>query len=163
MHIFASTIVVIILVLLQTTLMHHLAIEGVIPDLSLIAIVFLANKNGKMLGETSGFVAGLVEDFLSLSPLGFHSFVKTVIGFLFGYTKGVVFIGTIFMPVVMTAAATFLKFLLVGILKAFFQMTSLGLDFFSWPTLIEFGYNMLLSPFIFAILGLFKFLLPKER
>lgn len=154
---------VILLVLLQSTVMHVAAIEGVIPDLSLIAIVYLANKNGRILGETTGFAAGIVEDFLSVAPLGFHALLKTIVGFLFGYTQGVVFLGAILIPVLMTAVATVIKLFLVSVLNVFFQFPSLGHAFFSMQSLIEIGYNVFLSPFIFAFLGLFKIFLPRSH
>lgn len=158
-----SIIFMMIFVLLQTTLMHHIAIEGVIPDLSLIVLIFLANRNGRVTGETAGFAGGLVEDFLSLSPMGFHALMKTVIGFLYGYTFGVVFIGSLLMPMLMVGIASLIKAFLASVIIALFQVPGSIHSFFSWQTMIEVGYNMILSPFMFAFLGIFKFLLPRAR
>lgn len=158
-----SIATVCLFVLLQSTILKFIAIEGVIPDISLIAIVFLANKNGRILGETAGFAAGIAEDLLSLSPLGFHALLKTVLGFLFGFTKGVVFLDAVLMPVLMTSVATVLKLILISILNAFIHLPSLTFAFFSFQTLIEIGYTLLLSPFIFAFLGLFRTFLPRSR
>ena len=151
-----------VFVLLQTTVMHRLAFQGVIPDLSLIAIVFIANKNGTIAGQSVGFAAGMVEDFLSLSPLGFHALMKTLIGFFVGMTFGVVFMDSLFIPMVMVGAAALAK----NILSAFLMTLaddSVSAGFFSLTTLLEIAYTMILSPFVFAFLGLFKFLLPKVR
>jgi rod shape-determining protein MreD len=161
MHPFFSGLIIVVFILLQTTILHTVAIEGVVPDLSLIALVFLANKNGKIFGESLGFIGGLVEDFLSLSPLGFHAVVKTLIGYLFGLTHGVVFIGALLMPMLMVCIATLLKSLLVAAVTAFFQIPLSAFSFFSMKTVIELGCNVFLSPFIFAFLGLFR--IPKER
>jgi rod shape-determining protein MreD len=158
-----SVLTVSVFVLLQSTVLHVIAINGVIPDLSLIAIVYLANKNGRTFGETLGFAAGIVEDLLSLAPLGFHAFLKTTIGFLFGYTRGVVFLDSVLMPVLLTTIATIIKLLLVSILGIFIQLPSLAHAFFSTQTLIEIGYTLLLSPFIFAFLGLFHVFLPRSH
>ena len=163
MQLLISAITFAILVLLQTTLLHYIAIQGIIPDLSLIVLVFLSNRNGKFVGETIGFIGGLFEDFLSLSPLGFHALIKTSIGFLFGFTHGIVFIGAILMPMLMIGIATIAKALIVSVISSFFQTGVSGYSFFSFKTIIELGYNVLVSPFFFALLGFFKFLQPKER
>ncbi|MDR2588520.1 MAG: rod shape-determining protein MreD [Spirochaetales bacterium] len=150
-------------VLLQSTaFMHKLAFSGVVPDLSLIAVIFLANRNGRIMGETAGFAGGLVEDFLSLAPLGFHALVKTLIGFFVGGTCGLVFTGSLFLPMLMTGAATLVKCFL-SMLLLMISGGSSASGFFSWATLIEMGYTMLLTPFLFAFLGFFKFLSPGTR
>ncbi len=163
MHLFVSIAFTAVFVLSQTTLLHHAAIHGVIPDVSLIVLVFLANRNGKIHGETVGFAAGLMEDFLSLSPLGFHALMKTLIGYLFGITHGVIFIGAMLMPMLMVGLATFIKSVIAAVLVSLFSVPLGTHAFFSWNTLIEIGYNVALSPFIFAFLGLFAFLVPKSR
>ncbi|MCK5007202.1 MAG: rod shape-determining protein MreD, partial [Spirochaetales bacterium] len=58
-------------VVLQSTLLHWVAVRGVIPDLGLIVLVFVAIRRGSMTAQLSGFASGVVEDVLSLSPLGF--------------------------------------------------------------------------------------------
>ena len=158
-----SIAVTVAFVLLQSTVAHeYMKFKGVIPDLSLIAIIFLANKNGKILGETSGFAAGLVEDILSTSSLGFHAIIKTLMGFLAGSTFGVIFMGSLFMPMLMTGVATILKCLLTSVLVVITSEPGIT-SFFSLATLIEVGYNMVLAPFIFALLGFLKVLVPGVR
>jgi rod shape-determining protein MreD len=157
-----SVAVTIIFVLLQSTVAHRIAIEGIIPDFSLIAIIFLANRNGRIIGETAGFAGGFVEDFLSLSPLGFHALIKTIIGFFVGSTFGVIFIGSLFMPMLMAAAATLIKCFMSAVLMTITNEPGI-ISFFSLSTLIEIAYNMILAPFVFAFLGFFKFLVPRVR
>ena len=149
-------------VLLQTTVLHRFAFQGIIPDLSLIIVVYIANKNGTITGQSVGFAAGMVEDFLSLSPLGFHALMKTLIGFFAGMTFGVVFMDSLFIPMLMIGAAATVKNILSAFLLAFTDDV-LSSGFFSFETLIEIVYTMILSPFIFAFLGLFKILTPRAR
>ena len=157
-----SAILAVLFVLLQTTILHKLAFHGVIPDLSLIVIVFIANKNGSLMGQSAGFAAGMVEDFLSLSPLGFHALVKTLVGFFVGLSFGVVFMDSFFIPMLMVGAASVAKNILAAFLMMFTGDTGAA-GFFSFTTLIEIAYTVILSPFVFAFLGLFKVLLPKAR
>ena len=149
-------------VLLQSTVLHVIAFHGVIPDLSLIAVIFIANRNGPVFGQSAGFIGGLVEDFLSLSPLGFHALLKTVIGFCAGMSFGAVFFGSLFMPMLMAGAASIVKNFMTAILMAIIS-DSASANIFSWATLIEIVYNMILAPFVFALLGFIKILVPKVR
>lgn len=158
-----AVLVTILLVILQSTLLNKIAIQGVKPDLSLLAMIYLSNKNGKMLGQTLGFCSGLVEDFLSVSPLGFNGFIKTLIGFLFGLTEGTFFIDSVIIPMAMSGVATLLKGFMVWVLSLFFTLENLHFTFFSWSFLIEVGYNMFLAPFVFAFLGLIHGLTPKKQ
>ncbi|MDR1626115.1 MAG: rod shape-determining protein MreD [Spirochaetia bacterium] len=162
MRLAASIVLTVAFVLFQTTFLHAVAFQGVIPDLSLIAVVFIANRNGTVAGQTVGFAGGLVEDFLSLSPLGFHALLKTLVGFLAGMSFGIIFIGSFFMPMLMVGAASVLKNVLAALVMALTSDPAAG-SFFSLQTLIETGYNMVLSPFVFAILGFIKIIVPKVR
>jgi len=86
---FFLTIGVSLLVLLaQTTLVPHLAIGTIIPDLLLIWIVYLGISRGHVPAMTAGFFLGLLMDTLAGDDgmLGLSSLTKTVAGFLAGYT-----------------------------------------------------------------------------
>jgi rod shape-determining protein MreD len=150
-------------VLLQTTLLPYVAIRGVKPDLVLIILVFVSIRKGAMTGQVSGFAAGLVEDFLSLSPLGFHAFFRTCIGFFYGLTAGNIFIDPILMPPVLVIIATLFKGLVSSLLTAIFALPAIGFAAFHGPFWIELGYTAVLAPFCFAALGLFKALRPKDK
>ena len=162
MRLIVSAAIAAAFVLLQTTLLHRFAFQGVIPDLSLIAIVFIANKNGTISGQSVGFATGMVEDFLSFAPLGFHALMKTLIGFLAGMSFGVVIMDSFFIPMLMVGAAAITKNIFSAFLIALTD-NSVSTGFFSITTLIEISYTVILSPFVFALLGLFKILLPKAR
>jgi len=151
------------LIVLQTTILHRIAIEGAKPDLVLLTVVYLANKNGKMAGQTYGFVSGLIEDFLSVSPLGFNGFLKTIVGFLYGLTSETFFIDQIIIPMIMGGVATLLKGFGVLFLSWIFNIENLHFNLFSLPFLIELGYNMVIAPFLFALLGLIRGVSPKKQ
>ena len=144
------------LVLLQTNLLRVISIGGAVPDVALIVLVFLANRNGSMPAQVSGFVAGIVQDFVSLAPLGFHALVRTVTGYLFGLSRGNIFIDPILMPVIVILIATLLKGVLSGLLGLIFGISSLFPGLFSTKFLVEILYNSFLAPFIFGILGMIR-------
>jgi rod shape-determining protein MreD len=150
-------------VVLQSTLLHWVAIRGVIPDLGLIILVFVAIRRGSMTAQLSGFATGLIEDVLSLSPLGFHALIRTVVGFLYGLTVGSIFVDPILMPVLLTIIATLFKALISSLLVSFLSIPAEGFSVFTGPLWIEMGYNAVLAPFLFALLGLLKVLKPQNK
>jgi rod shape-determining protein MreD len=63
-------LVVISLVVLQTTVFTHLRVFGAVPDLTLVATVAMAYEEGPMAGAVFGFAAGLSTDLFLSTPLG---------------------------------------------------------------------------------------------
>jgi rod shape-determining protein MreD len=158
-----STGMIALAVVLQSTLLHWVAIRGVIPDLGLIILVYVAIRRGSMTAQLSGFATGVVEDFLSLSPLGFHAFIRTLVGFLYGLTVGSIFVDPILMPVILTIIATLIKGLVSSVLVSFLSIPAQGFSVFTGPLWIEMGYNAVLAPFLFALLGLVKVFKPQNK
>jgi rod shape-determining protein MreD len=70
--------------LLQTTVIPFLKIGGVMPDLVLIFLIFLALFCGSLSGGIAGFVVGFLEDFLVGRCIG----SRALSGFLTGYVTG---------------------------------------------------------------------------
>lgn len=160
---FLSSGLIALAVVLQSTLLHWIAVRGVIPDLGLIVLVFVAIRRGSMTAQLSGFVSGVVEDVLSLSPLGFHAFIRTVVGFLYGLTEGGIFVDPILMPVILIIIATIFKALISSLLVVFLSIPAAGFGVFTGPLWIELGYNAVLAPFLFAALGLLKAFKSRDK
>lgn len=155
-NILISSGILVALVLLQTNILHAIAIAGAVPDVALIVLISLSNRNGSMPGQTSGFVAGLVQDFVSLAPLGFNAFIRTLTGFLFGLTRGNIFVDPILVPMLMAFSGTLLKEILSGLLAAVFGIHSAVPALFSVRFLVELVYNSVLAPFVFGLMGLIR-------
>ncbi len=160
---FLSSGLIVLAIVLQSTLLHWVAVRGVIPDLGLIVLVFVAIRRGSMTAQLSGFASGVVEDVLSLSPLGFHAFIRAAVGFLYGLTEGSIFVDPILMPVILIIIATLFKALISSLLVAFLSIPAAGFGVFAGPLWIELGYNAVLAPFLFAVLGLLKALKPRDK
>jgi len=150
-------------VILESTLLHRIKISNVIPDLSLIILVYIAYRKGSMTGQVSGFVTGLTEDFLSISPLGLNAFIKTFIGYIYGMIQGNVFVDPLLMPIILVAVATLVKALLLAVFEVIFPIPQITAHFFTHDLWISILYNSLLAPFFFALLNLIKALKPGEK
>jgi rod shape-determining protein MreD len=73
------------LVILQVLTSDVLSINGILPDISLIFLIWIVIEKGQLKGELSGFVIGLGLDMLSGGILGSQALSKAIVGFLLGY------------------------------------------------------------------------------
>ncbi len=158
-----GTIIAIGFAVLQSNVLHGIAITGVVPDVALIVVVFLANKKGSLVGELTGFGAGVAQDLLSLAPIGFHAFSKTLIGYLVGKTHGKTFLDPIFLPILMVFIATLMQGLMASTLVAVFRIEPAFSGVLSTRFAVELAYNALLAPPIFALLRFVPPLVEAER
>jgi|APSaa5957512622_1039677.scaffolds.fasta_scaffold65189_2 rod shape-determining protein MreD len=138
---------------LQSVFFKNGLIAGVTPDIALIILIFSANQQGSYRSQTSGFIAGLIQDFLSITPLGFHAFTRTLLAYLNGLFKGKLFLDPILMPVLLTAIGTLLKAVFGYLLLVFFSPEHAEM-IFTARLGIEIGLNSLIAPFLFGLLKL---------
>jgi rod shape-determining protein MreD len=148
---------------LQSTVLRFIAIAGVQPDLVLIVVIFLAHKNGSMIGQLVGFVAGVVIDSFGLAPLGFHALIYTVLGAAFGVTRGKIFVDAVFLPLLFGVVAVLVKGLLALALSGLYSIDPVASRILAGGFLIEIGYTAIVVPILFGILSLFKALQPDRR
>lgn len=151
-----STIIIASVIIIQTTLLKNIRIAGARPDFSLILLIFFANHSGRMEGQLLGFISGVLEDLLSLSPLGFHMLIRTITGYIYGITKGKIFVDPILIPIVLVVTGTLLKILLGLILASIVLDESMIQMVFGQKVWVELGFNAVLAPFIFGFLKIFK-------
>lgn len=160
--VFSHSVIMSGLVILQSTLFKHGLVFGTTPDFALIVLVFSANHLGSYKGQIGGFVSGIVQDILSLAPLGLNAFVRTVMGFVSGLFKGKLFVDPVLMPLIMIVIATVLKAVLAYILLIIF-MPSQAYTIFTGKLAVELGLNALLAPFFFGLLKLAKIIKPARE
>ncbi len=156
--------IVTLLLIIQSTWLDFIAINSVIPDLSLIAVLYFAFKNPGLQGQTIGFAAGFLQDGISAAPLGLNSFIKTAVAWVANLLSGKFYIDKILMPIIFGFVATLLKALYLAVLSIFFADKILHYDFLKSSLWIESGYNAAVAPILFLILKpLDRFLIPREQ
>jgi rod shape-determining protein MreD len=158
-----ACVIILFAAILESTILPRLAIYQARPDLALVILVFVSYINGTMTGQLTGFCSGLLLDFLSAAPLGLNAFIRTLIGAAAGFMKGTFFLDAVFLPMILCAAATAAKALLVFALHLIFAGAVPAYSFGS-PTLwVELSLNTFLSPLIFGLLKQFGPLLMGRR
>jgi rod shape-determining protein MreD len=83
-----------------------IAIRGIAPDFTVIAIVILAMSEGARTGVIGGFVLGLVQDLAVPTLLGLHAFCKSLIGWIVGRTRGRLVYGMVLVEISLVMIAS---------------------------------------------------------
>lgn len=141
-------------ILLETSILSNITALPSIPDILMICCVYIALLNGPTFGCAMSFAAGLMLDCASGSPLGYNSLIRVIIGFAAGYLGRAIYFDGAFLPVFIGAACIAAKWLIVLAMSVLFPGIR-ALDIKSTAFLFELGATGILSPFIFAFLGLF--------
>ena len=150
-----GVIVIFITIILQSTILSEVSVRGIKPDFVLIMIILFANYSGRMKGQILGFTMGLVQDFLSLAPLGFNALINTTIGYLSGATSGKIFLDPIVVPMVFVLIGTFLKSTLAYFLLSIFLIDKADTIFTS-KLLIELSLNVVITPLLYLFFKIIK-------
>jgi rod shape-determining protein MreD len=162
-NIISGAILAAVMGILQSTFFSYIDIFNAAPDLALLVIIWYAYDCGVMTGQITGFAAGVLLDFLSASPLGFHAFTYTLLGAAGGLLRGAFSMDAFILPMLLAAGGTLAKALLCFFISLLFSGATPHYAIAA-PTLwIEMGFNMLCVPFLYALLKIaVKFIRKKD-
>lgn len=153
---FASAIILFIASIIEVSIFSNLTFLPAIPDLSLICLLYISIQDGKVVGETSGFLSGIFIDFLSAGPFGLNCIYRTIFGYLGGIFCKSLKTSGFFIPLILGACATIIKAVFLFIITILFPGLHLYNTVFSYSFLFQFIANILITPFIFKFLSIFK-------
>ncbi len=153
--IFWTSFTVFFLVLLKTAVFSHLHFFGIHLDVILFIVVYVSILNGSLLGMLCAFIAGLFLDFLSIAPIGLHSFIFTLTAYIIGKFQGVYNINKFLFPSFLGFISFLFNVLLLFVLSFIFGKNIHTYDIFNIQFLIKLFANTLICPLIFFILNLF--------
>ncbi len=149
MHVLVIGLVLFLSVILQATVLPHLQIFGIKPDLVSLVVVAFALFRGRYQGAAVGISGGLLIDLLRGDFLGLAALSKGTIGFLLGTMEERVFNDDFIVPIITAFTGTFadqLLFLILG--------NALGLDYPLWPGIFAVAiptalYTAMLMPLLY--------------
>ena len=81
---FRMGLLLVLLVVLQTSVFPHLRIAGVVPDLGLVAAIAISVHYGPEFGGSFGFAAGLASDLFLQTPLGLSALAFALTAYIVG-------------------------------------------------------------------------------
>lgn len=155
--------ILLICTLLETALLSNVVFLPVVPDLLLLVVMYISVYNGSLSGETTGFVSGLLLDFLTAAPLGLNCLLRTLLGFFAGLFNNVLNISGIFIPALLALFATIVKAVMIEFISFFFPNGVITYDMFSAAFGMELLLNVILAPMVFAFLSLFSSVLVDNK
>ncbi len=148
----AVSLVVIVALALQSTVLARMTLLGVIPQIVLVVVVALAYLDGDRVGAAAGFVGGLMQDLLlPQSIVGLTALVYTLIGYGVGMLRQYSTAESVWTPVfAVTIASTVAEFSYAT------MAILLGQEWVSFTyTMKVIGlivlYNTLLTPFVYPL------------
>lgn len=152
-----SAFILLCAAIIESSILSNIPFLYVVPDLVLICSIYFGLLNGKVAGETTGFISGVILDFITGLPFGFNCLYRTIIGYVCGIFSDSIIISGIIMPMVSVGLGTIVKTLLIALIALFFPNVHVYVTgIISYEFLFEFILNVILSPFIFHFLGFFK-------
>jgi rod shape-determining protein MreD len=142
--------------LLQSTVLHRLAIAGTRPDLLLVLTIITGLLQGTRYGAAVGFIGGLMQDILIGRFLGMNALVKMIIGYLVGMTEEKVFKENFLTPFAAVLLGTLLSELLLWFLFRVYGRAIPFSDALLRIILPGIGYNCLVAVLCIARLNRVK-------
>lgn len=152
---FVSCAILLALALLEAAVLSNIFFLPIVPDLLLLAVTYFAIHNGRLLGVTTGFVAGLFLDFLSACPFGLNCLLRTLMGYIWGFLDKRLNMDSFFLQVFLGVMTTILKAGVLWLIAIFYPANVTGYKLFSFVLLGELIVNAVLCPVLFKILRVF--------
>lgn len=154
---FIMAIIVLLNFTLESTILQHISIFGVVPNTSLIIIVCVSILSGKKTGSILGLILGFLQDMIFHDVIGVHALIYFIIGYVIGLTDKKVFKENLFLPFVFTAISTFAFHLTYYVFMYFLSINIDLIKFIKNVVVLEIIYNSLLSVFFYKqFLKLFR-------
>src|SRR5256885_2521658 len=146
-----TSLLILTALLLQTTLLPHLALFRVVPDLMLVGVICIGLVRGPSSGATAGFASGMLRDLLLDAPTGLSALPYVTVGYLVGAIRPYVQSSSVAVPLIGVFTGS-----VVG--TAFYTMLALLLGVPAQPVdrvvqvIVLTGlYNTLLVPFAYPV------------
>ncbi|MBQ3671247.1 MAG: rod shape-determining protein MreD [Treponema sp.] len=158
-----SLLILICFALFETSILSNLLFLPAMPDFLMICVLYFSACNGKVFGVVTGFSSGLVLDFLTASPFGFHCLLRTLIGYLSGLFNRSINLSGVLVPVAFALIATVAKKILIILISVTFMSVSSGVPFLSMSFLFELLANGIFAPIVFKFLDIFSEKLVLEQ
>lgn len=149
MTIYLVVPLLVLVAILQTSLVPHLAVWGVFPDLPLLVVVGWSVLRGPREGILWGFVAGLTVDLLSGAPVGAATLALMITGALAGLGAATAVRARLALPLVAVFVGTIVYDLVFLVVLRLSGQTVVWLGTLLRITLPSAAFNTILMPLVF--------------
>jgi rod shape-determining protein MreD len=147
-----SSLVILVALVLQVTLVSDLRIAGAQADLMLLVGIAAGLTTGRERGAAYGFAAGLAYDLLLTTPLGLSALTYALVGHLAGMIREAVLRSAWWIPVASAAAGSALGVILYIVFGTVVGQRTDGLPLVAIVLVVAVA-NALLSPVALRVVG----------
>ena len=158
-----STLILFCLAMIETTILSNISFLPAVPDLVLLAAIYIAMTNGKTVGLIVGFISGLILDWITGSPFGYNCLLRTIICYCAGFFNGTLNFKGIFIPFLIGLGSTFLKVFVTWLMSLFYPNIVLNYSIISMSFFVELLLNSILGPLMFKLVSCFDRQLKLNR
>lgn len=149
MVILALSLIMIINLIIQSTILPYIPIFGYVPNTALVIIVVVALLKGKHYGGFFGLILGLIQDILFGTVVGVNGLIYFALGYTIGFIQTTLNVENSIIPAICSGLGTIiynsLYFLLMFFLSRSIPMEVMIKNTFS----IEILYNSILAVLIY--------------
>lgn len=151
-----STLILLIFAMVETAILSNLSFLPAVPDLVLLASLYIVMMNGKTAGVILGFVSGLILDFITGCPFGYNCLLRTLICYFAGFFNKNLNLPGFFIPFLIGLCGTFAKVFITWLISLFYPNTVVTYSMISVSFFTELLLNSVLAPMIFKITSCFN-------
>ncbi len=147
-------IVVVAAALIQTTWLDAIRLQGVLPDLAILLVVFFAISQGEERAMFTGALAGMYQDVTGNAVLGHHVLCLVVVGYMVGRIARRLVLEHPIIKVVLVMCASTISGILFTIIQYVQTPRIHPFHDIAVNVIPAAFYTALVTPIAFALLGL---------
>lgn len=144
--------ILLLLIPVQTTVIDHLAIHGIKPDLGLIIVYGIGFGRGERDGVVMGVLIGMVMDLFSGGVMGANLLTKPIIGGLAGLLGRMVLNARVLFSMGILFGLSILSGFLIYLFLKFFEREMAFWEVFRWIILPQALYDAAVGAILFSLL-----------
>ncbi|NMA96094.1 MAG: rod shape-determining protein MreD [Clostridiales bacterium] len=153
MRVGVISLIILLNIVIETTIMPFLSINGVIPDFMLSFIVSFGLLGGNPIAPIIGFCAGLVYDMTMGAVIGIYALGYMIIGFIIGAIEDSIYVDSFIVPMALAMVAAVFKELIILIYTYIYGMDVSFFNLLLWRIIPHAILTAIATPLILFIMG----------
>jgi rod shape-determining protein MreD len=146
-----TSLLILTALIIQTTLLPHLALFKVVPDLMLVVVICVGLVRGPSSGALAGFAGGMLRDLLLDAPTGLSALAYLTVGYVVGAVRPYVQSSSVVVPLAGVFTGSVVGTAFYTVLALLLGVPAQPLDRLAQVILLTGVYNTLLVPFAYPV------------
>lgn len=146
-----TSLLILVALIIQTTILPHVALFHVVPDLLLDVVICVALVRGPSAGAVAGFAGGILRDLLLDAPTGLSALAYLTVGYVVGAVRPYVQSSSVAVPLIGVFAGSVLGTAFYTVLALLLGVPAQPVARVAQVILLTGVYNTLLVPFAYPV------------